>query len=136
MRIVGLVAVVALSACATSSKDIASGYTSPILYRGLSCQQLEAEVSRIQVRARELARAADSDANSDTAKLVIGATPWTWPVLFFIEGDGSRAAEYGQLKGEAAAINEVQAEKECRVTLVESPQQQEPRKIAKKGKSS
>ncbi|MGH9425353.1 MAG: hypothetical protein ACRD2L_03485 [Terriglobia bacterium] len=36
-----------------------------------------------------------------------------WPTLFFIDGTGPEAQEYGRLKGEYEALEKVSIQKEC-----------------------
>ena len=104
---------VCLLGCATPPDKISARYTSTALYQGLSCSQLSDEALRIQIRAKEITRSAQNDANWDTAKIIFGLTPWTWPTLMFIDGDGLTAAEYAQLKGETIAVIEVAKTKQC-----------------------
>jgi hypothetical protein len=40
--------------CATASKDVPTTYVSPLTYQSFDCEQIAAEVHRVQVRVAEL----------------------------------------------------------------------------------
>jgi len=106
-------AVLALvSGCATSPKDIAPAYVSPVLYQNLSCQQLAAEAQRVSAAAATAAGAQQSQAGKDAAMVGVSLILF-WPAAFFIGGDKANAAEVARLKGEMQAIEQANIAKHC-----------------------
>lgn len=101
-----------LPGCATSSKDIASTYVSPIQYSNYDCNQLTAELQRIQGRVAQIGGRLDEAASND--KLIMGAGLIIfWPALFALGGTKAQEQEYGRLKGEYDAVNQAAIEKKC-----------------------
>lgn len=101
-----------LPGCATSSKDIASTYVSPIQYANYDCNQLTAEMQRIRGRVNQLAGRLDEASNND--KLIMGAGLLVfWPVLFALGGTKAQEQEYSRLKGEYDAVNQAAIERKC-----------------------
>lgn len=116
MRILKLsvLIVVALftSACATSSKQIAAAYVSPIQYQSFDCQQLMAEGDRIRGRVTALGGRLDEAASND--KMLMGAGLLIfWPALFALGGTKEQEAEYARLKGESDAVTQSMIQKKC-----------------------
>src|SRR4029453_486926 len=75
----------ALSGCATASKDIATSYVSPNQYANYDCQQLAAEAGRIQTRVVQLGGRLDQAAQNDAGIMAVGLILF-WPVLFALGG--------------------------------------------------
>ena len=116
MRILKLsvLIVVALfpSACATSSKQIAAAYVSPIQYQSFDCQQLMAEGDRIRGWVTALGGRLDEAASND--KMLMGAGLLIfWPALFALGGTKEQEAEYARLKGESDAVTQSMIQKKC-----------------------
>ena len=116
MRILKLsvLIVVALftSACATSSKQIAAAYISPMQYQSFDCQQLMAEGDRIRGRVTALGGRLDEAASND--KMLMGAGLLIfWPALFALGGTKEQEAEYARLKGESDAVTQSMIQKKC-----------------------
>lgn len=102
-----------LAACASSSKDIATSYVSPLKYQDYNCKQLAMEIDEVQHRTQVLKKSIDDEASADTAQMAAGMLLF-WPALFFLEGgDGPEAAEYSRLKGEYKALHTTAVRKEC-----------------------
>jgi hypothetical protein len=102
-----------LSACASSSANLATSYISPIQYQNYTCTQLTAELQRVNRRAGELQAAIDQKANNDALQMGVGLVLF-WPALLFLEGgDGPESVEYSRLKGERDAIEQVVIQKSC-----------------------
>lgn len=103
---------IATSGCASSSKNIAASYTSPVQFQNYDCAQLGAEASRIQGRVTQLGgrldKAAENDALLTAAGLVI-----FWPALFALGGTKEQEAEYARLKGEYDAVGQAAVAKNC-----------------------
>lgn len=103
---------IALAGCATSSKDIASAYVSPVTYANYDCQQLIAETARIQGRANQIGGRLDEAASNDKAIMGVGMVLF-WPALFALGGTKAQEAEYANLKGQADAVQQAAIEKKC-----------------------
>ena len=107
-----IVAALFTSACATSSKQIAAAYVSPMQYQPLDCQQLMAEADRIRGRVTALGGRLDEAASND--KMLMGAGLLIfWPALFALGGTKEQEAEYARLKGESDAVTQSMIQKKC-----------------------
>ena len=80
----------ALVACDSNLKKIATAYFSPRQYQGFECNQLQDESTRVQSRVTELAGALDKKASDNSAEMGVGLVLF-WPALFFLDGDGPQA---------------------------------------------
>lgn len=107
-----LSAAIALTGCATSSKDITSSYVSPLQYQAYDCAQITAEVQRVQARANEIAGSLDQAASSDKALVGVGMILF-WPALFTLGGSKPQQAEFARLKGESDALQRAAIDKRC-----------------------
>ncbi len=103
---------IALSGCATASKDIGATYVSPLQYQNYDCSQLGAETQRIQSRVVELGGRLDQAAANDKA-IATGGAILFWPALFALGGMKSQEAEFGRLKGEYEALQRASIERKC-----------------------
>lgn len=102
----------ALSGCATSSKDIATSYVSPVQYQNYDCDQIAAESQRLTARVQQLGGRLDEAANNDKAIMGVGLVLF-WPALFALGGTKQQEAEYARLKGEAEALQQAAVAKKC-----------------------
>lgn len=93
----------ALSACASSPKKIPAAYASPSKYHHLNCDQIALERTAVAYRAQVLYRSLDRRANADAVKMGVGAVLFL-PTLLFLKGDGVKAAEFAQIKGDYTAL--------------------------------
>lgn len=107
-------ACLALGACATSSANISSGYSSPMLYGAYSCRQLGLEDQELLSRVSSLRGQIDRRATNDKIAMGVAVVAF-WPAVFFVKGDGEQAADYARLKGEHEAISHAAALKGCLV---------------------
>jgi len=103
---------IALTGCATASKDIASSYVSPMQYQSYDCEQLASETGRIQVRVNQLGGRLDQAASNDKAITGAGVILF-WPALFFLGGTKQQEQEYSRLKGEYDAVQQSAISKKC-----------------------
>jgi outer membrane murein-binding lipoprotein Lpp len=101
-----------LSGCATSSKDIAPTYVSPLQYQNYDCEQIAGEIRRIQVRVNQLSGRLDEAAANDKAIAGVGAILF-WPALFALGGTKQQEAEYARLRGEYDALEQAAVIKKC-----------------------
>jgi len=112
-KIIAFAAVAAtVSGCATSPKDIAPSYVSPILYQNLSCDQLAQEAARVSQAAAVATGAQQAQAGKDATMMGVGLVLF-WPSLLFIGGDKGNATEVARLKGEMQAIEQANISKNC-----------------------
>lgn len=103
---------IAVAGCASSSKDVATAYVSPLQYQSYDCEQLGAEARRIQVRVVELGGRLDKAAENDKALFGVGMILF-WPALFALGGTKAQEAEYGRLRGEYDAVQQSAIAKKC-----------------------
>ena len=101
-----------LSGCATASNNIASVYVSPLQYQSYDCQQLSAELQRIQTRVSQLAGRLDQAASNDKALVGVGMILF-WPALFALGGTKQQEADYGRLRGEYDAVQQSAVLRKC-----------------------
>lgn len=102
----------AAAGCATSSKDIASTYVSPMEYQNYDCEQLTSEMLRIQGRAKQLSGRLDEAADNDKAIAGVGIVLF-WPALFALGGTKQQETEYARLQGEYEACQQSAILKKC-----------------------
>lgn len=102
----------ALTGCATSSKDIASAYVSPVQYQNYDCDQIVAENQRLTVRVSQLGGRLDEAASNDKAIMGVGLVLF-WPALFALGGTKQQEAEYARIKGEHDALLQAAVAKKC-----------------------
>lgn len=118
--VVGLALAGLLAGCATSPRNIAPSYVSPVLYQGLSCQQLALEAQRVSYAAAA-ASGAQSDQVSKDATMVGVSLVLFWPAIFFVGGDKGSAAEVARLKGEMQAIEQANIYNDCGLQFQREP---------------
>lgn len=113
IKVTAITAALALAGCATHPNAMQASYISPNKYSGYQCDQIGAEMERVDRRTNELYNDLESENQADRAQFAVGMVLF-WPALFFLEGgDDERAAEYSQLKGEFAALEQTSTEKRC-----------------------
>ena len=105
-------AAIALTGCATASKDISASYTSPLQYQSFDCTQLVAEGARIQGRVNEVGGRLDQAAANDKQITGVGLILF-WPALFFLGGTKQQEADFARLKGEYDAVQQAMVQKRC-----------------------
>lgn len=106
-------AVILLSGCAVSSENSHVPYISPAQFQTYNCNELLAEIERIQTRVSQLTGKPD-DKNPAKDKWVLGADlSLSWAALFALGGTKEQEAEYEQLKSEYDAIQQWAVIKQC-----------------------
>ena len=108
---------VALSGCATASKDVVAAYTSPTLFEAYNCEQLSGELQRIAARVVQLGGRLDTAATNDRAMAGVGVILF-WPALMHVGGTKVPEANYARLKGEFDAVQQAALLKQCPATLM------------------
>lgn len=106
-----------LSGCATGASKIAPSYVSSSNYDSLSCSALKEEAARLSGIAAQAMGRQNKAAKYDAIKTGVGLVLF-WPVLFFNEGNGMKAAEVARLKGEMSALQRAALRKKCNITFV------------------
>jgi len=114
---------IGLGGCATASNSIATAYVSPLQFQSYDCQQISAEMQRVNGRANQLAGRLDQAASNDKAIVGVGMLLF-WPALFALGGTKEQEAEYARLRGEYEALQKVATEKKC--ALPKDPAQAQP----------
>jgi hypothetical protein len=107
-----LVTALLLGGCASKSADITPAYISPVTYQNFTCQQLQMEAEGVSQRAAVASGQQDKARKNDTIKTTVGVVLF-WPVLLFNEGDGAKANELANLKGQMRAIEQASVQKNC-----------------------
>lgn len=113
-------ACMALSGCATASKDIAALYVSPMQYQPYDCDQLSSEAQRIQSRVVQLGGRLDTAASNDKAIAGVGLVLF-WPALFALGGTKQQEADYARLRGEYDAVQQSAILKKCPGIVASAP---------------
>ncbi|MBY0438054.1 MAG: hypothetical protein K2W80_07655 [Burkholderiales bacterium] len=117
---VALCFAVAVGGCATASNNITAQSVSPLIYQSHDCDQLGAELARINTRTLELGGRLDQAASNDAALMTVGIILF-WPTLFFLGGTRAQEAEYARLKGEADAVQQAAILRKCKLVLPPAP---------------
>jgi hypothetical protein len=113
MKLLMVIALASLGACATDPNKIGATYVSPTPYRSWDCGQISEERGHVESRCATLYSQLKKEANGDKWQMGVGAVLF-WPALFALEGgDGPEAAEFAQLKGQYEALRTVSVEKKC-----------------------
>jgi hypothetical protein len=107
-----LTAALVVGGCASSSKDIAGAYISPMQYQSYDCDQLSAESARLSVRVQQLGGRLDEAASNDKALTTVSLILF-WPAAFALGGNKTQEAEYARIKGEFDALQQAAVAKRC-----------------------
>lgn len=119
------VATIALSGCADKSTNVQPTYVSPLLYKNLSCRQIETEARRVSVRVGQISGVQDKNASNDAVTTGVALVLF-WPAAFFVKGNKANAAELARLKGEMEALEQSSNEKNCGIKFVKPEPQPTP----------
>jgi hypothetical protein len=103
---------IGVAGCASKSADISAAYISPVGYQNYTCEQLQQEAQGVSQRAAIASGQQDRARSGDIAKTAVGVVLF-WPVLLFNEGDGQKANEVANLKGQMNAIQQASVQKQC-----------------------
>lgn len=98
--------------CATASKDIAPTYISPMQYQAYDCDQIAAEIARVQARVQQIGGRLDEAASNDKKITGVGLVLF-WPAFFALGGTKEQEAEFARLKGEYDALESAAIAKRC-----------------------
>lgn len=103
-----------LSACASSPKKIEAAYVSPIKYQSFNCDQIRLERTAVEYHVNILYHSLKKRTRWDATKMGVGAVLFL-PALFFIKDDGTKAAEFAQMKGEYSALRMAAQDRGCAI---------------------
>lgn len=109
---VAMAAVLLTVGCATASKDIAPTYISPMQYQAYDCDQIAAEIARVQARVQQIGGRLDEAASNDKKITGVGLILF-WPAFFALGGTKEQEAEFARLKGEYDALESAAIAKRC-----------------------
>jgi len=101
-----------LAGCATSPHNVQQTYVSPLPYMRYDCDQLGAELTRVNSEVDKAMQAQQSVATGDAVATTVGLLVF-WPALFALAATPDHSAELGRLKGERNALEEAAIEKDC-----------------------
>jgi len=105
-----------VAGCASGADEIAPSYVSPVMYENFTCQQLAFEAQSISARAAQAAGVQNKQRTTDAVVTTVGLVVF-WPSLFFIKGDGAKAAELANLKGQMEAVEQASLRKNCGIAF-------------------
>ena len=111
-----LVTTLLLAGCASKSADISPSYVSPVTYQNFTCAQLQTEAQGVSQRAAVAAGQQDRARKNDTIKTTVGVILF-WPIILANDGDGAKATELANLKGQMDAIQQASVQKNCGFTF-------------------
>jgi hypothetical protein len=111
-------AAITLAGCASKSSDIKAAYISPVGYQKYTCDQLQREARGVSKRAAIAAGQQDKAHKNDAVKTAVGVVIFL-PVVLLNEGDGQKANELANLKGQMNAIQEASVQKKCGFTFTQ-----------------
>lgn len=107
-----LAAAALLSACASSPKKIEAAHVSPVKFQNYTCDQMSLERSAVEYRANVLYHSLKRRADADKVKMGVGAVLFL-PALFFLKGNGTKASEFAQMKGDYTALRLASEDRGC-----------------------
>ncbi len=115
IRILMLILISLFIGCtATAPSKIQAKRIDTDLYENWDCNKLENRMERKVNRGNVLYEKLDERARIDEMQFLVGLL-LIWPMFFFIDGDGTDAEEFQNLKGECNAIRIVAREKSCNI---------------------
>lgn len=107
-------AAIILSGCAVSAENHHLPYISPTQFQTYNCDELLAEIERIQVRVSQLIGKSNDKIPNNKNTWSLGADlSLSWAALFALGGTKEQEAEYAQLKSEYDAIQRWATAKKC-----------------------
>lgn len=113
ISMVFLISAITLSGCATSSENTHTPYVLPSQFQTYTCDELLAEIDRIQNRVSQLT-GKSTNKNSTKDKWTLGTDlSLSWAALFALGGTKEQEAEYVQLKSEYDALQQWAVAKKC-----------------------
>lgn len=106
--------VITLSGCVASSENSHLPYISPMQFQTYNCDELSAEIQRIQVRVGQLTGKSNDKIPYSKDKWALGTDlSLSWAALFALGGTKEQEAEYAQLKSVYDAVQRWAIAKKC-----------------------
>jgi hypothetical protein len=102
----------AVSGCATRSSEVVPHKTDPAEFVGWSCERIDEESDRVQLRAADVAYAVDERSGNNMIMLGVGVMVF-WPALLAMRPDGIEAQELAALKGRHEALRSASRRQAC-----------------------
>lgn len=102
----------AAAGCATRSGDVAPQPADPATFAAWSCERIDEESDRVQLRAADVAYAVDARVGNNMIALGLGVTVF-WPALLAMRPDGIEAQELAALKGRFEALRSASQRRAC-----------------------
>lgn len=125
-KIIAAAVAAALAGCASDPANISAASVSPLQYSGYDCEQINAELDRVNVRKANLHASLKEKADNDAVQMGVGMI-LLWPALFFLEGgDGPEAAEFARLKGEQEALEKTAIANHCMTSQIAPLPKEQP----------
>ncbi|SFD90821.1 hypothetical protein [Nitrosomonas sp. Nm166] len=113
IKIILLIIVAMLLGCAASSGNHQAPYISPIQFQAYNCNELLAEIERIQTRVSQLTSKSNTKTPTNDKWILGSDLSLSWAALSALGGTKEQEAEYAQLKNEYDAIQQWAAAKKC-----------------------
>jgi hypothetical protein len=102
----------AASGCATRSSDVLPHRTDAAEFAGWTCERIDEECDRVQLRAADVAYAVDERFGNNMIALGFGVTIF-WPAMLAMQPDGIEAQELAALKGRFEALRSASQQRGC-----------------------
>ena len=102
----------AATGCATRSSEVVPQRTDPAEFVSWSCERIDEECDRVQLRAADVAYAVDARSGNNMIALGFGVTVF-WPALLAMRPDGIEAQELAALKGRYEALRAAARQRVC-----------------------
>jgi hypothetical protein len=101
-----------LCGCATRSVNVAPQVADPSEFATWTCERIDDESDRVQLRAADVAYAVDARVGNNMIALGLGVTVF-WPALLAMRPDGIEAQELAALKGRFEALRTASQRRGC-----------------------
>jgi hypothetical protein len=102
----------AATGCATRSSEVVPQRTDPAEFVDWSCERMDEESDRVQLRAADVAYAVDARSGNNIIMLGVGVMVF-WPALLAMRPDGIEAQELAALKGRYEALGSAARQRPC-----------------------
>jgi hypothetical protein len=106
----------AATACATRSSDVVPQMTDAAEFANWTCERIDDESDRVQLRAADVAYAVDARVGNNMVMLGFGVMVF-WPALLAMQPDGIEAQELAALKGRFEALRSAAQRRGCPTPL-------------------
>lgn len=116
MRYIVLALVVALAGCATRPESVLATPQPAHLYKGLSCEELNAEQASVDKKLKDAMERQEAKSAADVANIALSfVLPFHFIGTMILGGNDSNVAVLSNLKGHADAVAKARADAKCYV---------------------